>query len=103
MKLMHITFHFEFTEAVEAILDLHEIRDYVRIPMVAGKDAQGKHEGNQVHPGSVTLVQAQVADEAVDDVMDDLEQFRRARQTHEHLQALVLDIERRTENGSAAE
>jgi hypothetical protein len=98
MKLLHITFHFEFTEPVEAILDRHEIRDYVRIPMVAGHDSEGKHEGSQVHPGNVTLIQAQAPDETVDDVMNDLEQFRRARRTHEHLQAVVVSIERRLED-----
>lgn len=100
MKLVHITFHFEFAGEIEQILDEHEVANYVRVPMVEGKDDEGKHQGTQVHPGNVTLVQAMVAPDRLDGLMDALNEFRQARQTHEHIQALVLDVQRRLGDSS---
>ena len=98
MKLLHLTFHFEFTERIEAILDAREVRNYVRIPMVPGKDRTGKHQGTQVHPGNVTIIQAQVPEDVLDGLMDDLSAFRRERQTHRHLEAIAWPVERRLED-----
>ena len=101
MKLVQITFHFEFSREIEQILDEQEVAHYVRVPMIEGKDDEGKHQGTQVYPGNVTLVQAMVNPDRLDDLLDALEEFRQARQTHEHLEALVLDVERRL--GDSAE
>ena len=98
MKLIQISFRFEFSDVIERILDRHEIRDFVRWPMIDGRDCDGKAYGTKVYPGSVTVVNAQVQDEKVDDLMDDLESFRRERKAHRHLQALVLNIEHRLED-----
>jgi hypothetical protein len=98
MKLLQLTFHFEFTDRIDQILDDHEIRDALRVPMVAGRDLDGKHDGSQVHPGSISAVWAQVPDDRIDDILDDLREFRRTRRTHQHLQALVLGIEQRIED-----
>ncbi len=95
MKLVAITFHFEYTAAIEAILDRHGVAEYVRFPMIEGKDAEGKHFGSQVFPGNSSVVHAQVPDEALDAVFDELGRFRDAKPAHRHLQALVLPIERR--------
>ncbi len=97
MKLLHITFHFEYWENVEAILDKHEISDFVRIPMVEGKDRDGKQYGNQVYPGNSSIVQAQVREEKVDEVLADLREFKESKDSHRHLQALVLPVEQRLE------
>lgn len=97
MKLLHITFHFEFSENVEAILDRHGISDFVRIPMVEGRDRDGKHYGDQVFPGNVSFVQAQVAEDVLEDLLADLKAFKEEKESHRHLQALVLPVERRLE------
>lgn len=94
MKLVHITFHFEFADVIEGILDSHEIINYVRYPMMQGKDQDGKHYNSQVHPGSITIMQAQVEDDAVESLLEDIEKWRAGRKAHGHLQALVLGIER---------
>lgn len=95
MKLVHVTYHFEYAEAVEEILDEHEIEDYVRYGMMEGRDEKGKHFGSQVHPGNVSVVQAQVPEETMDGLLEDLRDFRDAKEAHEHLEALVLPVERR--------
>jgi hypothetical protein len=95
MKLVQITAHFEYTDEVEAILDAQNVAHYVVYPMIEGKDSAGRHEGTQVHPGNLTVIQAQVEDESVKTVLDALRQFREARPSHKHLEALVLPIEAR--------
>ncbi|MCC5888801.1 MAG: hypothetical protein JJT88_20370 [Gammaproteobacteria bacterium] len=94
-KLVQIHVHFEYTEAIEAILDRHEITEAVRYPMMEGRDQDGKHYGTQVFPGNVTVVQAVVDESGLDDLFAELERFRSSKAAHAHLQALVLPIERR--------
>ncbi|MBS3733036.1 MAG: hypothetical protein KGY42_09020 [Desulfobacterales bacterium] len=95
MKFMHITFHFEYADNIEQILDRHEIENFVRYPMREGRDRDGKHYGTQVYPGSTTVVQAQVPDDQVADMLRDLKAFRDKKNSHRHLEALVLPIEQR--------
>lgn len=95
MKFMHITFHFEYSDNIEQILDRHEIENFVRYPMREGRDRDGKHYGTQVYPGSTTVVQAQVPDDQVADILSDLKAFREEKNSHRHLEALVLPIEQR--------
>ena len=94
MKLLHITFHFEYSEDIESILDKHRVSDFVRVSMVEGKDRDGKHYGNQVYPGNSCMVQAQLPEEKLEDILSDLEEFKEAKDSHRHLQALVLPVER---------
>lgn len=95
MKLLHITFHFEYAESIEEILDRYGVCDFVRYSAVDGADRDGKHFGSQVYPGSVTVVQAQVAEKDLGEVLADLRAFRDLRKAHAHLEALVLPIEQR--------
>jgi hypothetical protein len=95
MKWVHISFHFEFAEDIEELLDGHEVPDFVRYPMIQGKDEDGKHFGNKIFPGNMTVVQAQVPDETVDDLLDALKRFKEEKVAHRHLTALVLPVERR--------
>jgi hypothetical protein len=97
MKFMHITFHFEYADYIEEILDAHEIENFVRYPMREGKDRDGKHYGTQVFPGNTTVIQAQVPDEQVEQLLADLKAFREERSSRQHLEALVLPIEKKLE------
>jgi hypothetical protein len=95
MKLVHITFHFEFAEIIEKILDRYDIPAFARYPMIEGKDGDGKHYGNKVFPGTITVVQALAADEEVEHLLDALGSFKKEKEAHEHLEVLVLPVERR--------
>jgi len=95
MKLLHLSFHFEYAEFIEPILDRHDIKDYARYSMVEGKDRNGKHFGTQVFPGNVTVIQGEVPDEKVDALFRDLLAFREEKEAHHHLEALILPVERR--------
>jgi hypothetical protein len=95
MKLVQISVHFEYTEAIEVLLDRLGITDYVRYPMMEGKDLDGKHFGTQVFPGNFTIVHAQMSAGDVGRLMDALQKFREQKPSHRHLQALVLPIEQR--------
>lgn len=94
MKLVQITVHFEYADDIEDILDALEVAHYVVYPMIEGKDHSGRHEGTQVHPGNLTVIQAQVEDDHIDATLEKLGAFRTSRKSHQHLQALVLPIER---------
>lgn len=95
MKLVNISYHFQYNERIERILDQNDIEHFIRFPMTEGKDTEGKHYGSQVHPGNVSLVQAQVPDTSVDSLLDDLEEFKEERKAHQHLEALVLSVDRK--------
>lgn len=94
MKLVQISVYFEYSGVIEAILDKHQVADYIRYSMADGKDPEGKHFGSQVFPGNFTVYQAQVSGERLDDFFNELEAFRSARPAHNHMQAIVLPIER---------
>ena len=95
MKLVIISFHFEYTDVIEAILDQLDISDFVRFPMMEGKDVDGKHFGTQVFPGNSSVIHAQVPEERLDGLFGQLARFRAAKPAHQHVQALVVPIERR--------
>lgn len=94
MKLIQIHYHFEYTEAIEAILDQQDIGNFVRYAMVEGRDRDGKHFGSKIFPGSSSVVQVQAPDDKVDGLLDDLTRFREAEASHRHLTALVLPVEK---------
>lgn len=94
MKWVHITFRQEFSEAVGYILERHGIRDYVLYPMVQGRDADGKHEGGKIFPGSMAVVQALVEDDETEIFMEELLSFRDEKPSHGHLRAVVVGVEK---------
>ncbi|MBB5021562.1 PG0541 family transporter-associated protein [Desulfurispira natronophila] len=94
MKLVQIMVHFEYTEDIEEILDQHGKLHFVRYPMMESRDIEGKHFGSQIFPGNVTVYQAQVEDENLDGLLYELRAFREQKTAYQHLQALVLPIER---------
>lgn len=94
MKWLHISFHFEFSEIIEKILDEHDIADFVQYAMIQGKDCDGKHYGNKVFPGNLSVIQAMVPDDKVEDLLRDLKGFKDEKDAHCHLQALLFSIEK---------
>jgi hypothetical protein len=95
IKLVQIHVHVEYSDIIDALLDRHGIAEYVRYPMMEGKDRDGKHYGTQVFPGNFTVVQALVPSESLNSLLADLDLFRKQKPAHLHLQALVMPIERR--------
>lgn len=93
MKLVHITFQFQYADAIEEILADHGVDRYVSHQMVAGVDRDGRHDGSKVYPGHVTAVQALVADDQVEPLLEALAEFRGDRPAHEHLEAAVIAVE----------
>ena len=95
MKLVQITFHFEYIDEIEEILDDVPVRHYACHRRVEGRDSTGKLEGTQVYPGTMSVIQAMVEDGEVDRLIDALRAFRDIREGHRHLEAIVLPVERR--------
>jgi hypothetical protein len=95
LKLVHITFPFEYAGAIERLLDGQPITEYVRYPLVDAKDDEGKHFGSQVFPGNAAVVVAQIEERDVDALFDALRTFRDEKPAHRTLRAVVLPIERR--------
>ncbi len=93
MKLLFISFHFEYSEEIEAILDQNQVQDFVRYPMLESKDIDGKHFGSQVFPGNSSVVQALVDEECLQSIKEDLRAFQQSKISRRHLQAFVLPIE----------
>lgn len=95
MKFLHLTFHFEYEERIEEIFDRYEIENYVRYSMMDGKDRDGKHYGTQVYPGNATVIQAQLPEDQVDEVWEDLKEFKESKKAHQHLEAIIVPVEAR--------
>ncbi len=93
MKFVHITFRFQYAENIDKLLDKHGVADYVRYPMVQGRDSDGKHFASKVFPGNITTIQAIIPDDIVDGFLQDLSTFRNAKAARNHLRAVVLPIE----------
>lgn len=94
MKRVRIVFQFQYADALERLLDAHEIVHWTRAPMIEGRDADGKHEGSQAFPGNVTVVEAMLEEDGVEPLFDDLRRFRDEKPAHRHLTAAVLPVER---------
>lgn len=95
MKLLHITFQSQYIASLESLLLDHGLTAWARHSRAAGRDVEGLHDQSQAFPGSVAVIQVQVPDELLDEVLDDIEEFRLAKGTHRHLEAVVLPVERR--------
>ncbi|MFW5730349.1 MAG: PG0541 family transporter-associated protein [Desulfonatronovibrionaceae bacterium] len=99
MKLVHISFRFEYTEDVDLILQENQVADFVLYPMIQGRGQDGKHFGTQVFPGNFSVVQAAVEDHQVKRLLEDLQQFRQSKKSHEHLRAWVVPVEQGLDPG----
>lgn len=95
MKFVHITYRFEYNDAIEQILDQCQVKEFARYSMVEGQTLDGKHYGTQVFPGNLNVVQAQVPEEKLNDLFQQLKQFQQQKSSHQHIQAVVLPVERR--------
>lgn len=93
MKLLHLTFQFQYTDMIEALLAKHRVMDYVFYPRIAGRDSDGKHTNSQAFPGHMTAVHAFVAEETVAPLLGDLNKFRQEKAAHRHLRAAILPVE----------
>ncbi len=94
MKLVMVSVHFEYTDVIEAIIERHDVQHYLVYPRIDGRDSDGFHEGSQVHPGNLAALHVRVDDDAVDALLDDLQAFRVEKKAHNHLEALVVNVER---------
>lgn len=94
MKLVRITVQVQYTGDIERILVDRQLPAWTCQRRVAGRDLDGRHEGSQAFPGSITAFDVRTPDDRVDDLLAALEQFRDARPTHRHLEAYVLPVER---------
>ena len=94
MKLVQVSFHFEYTDEIEEILDRHRLAHWVRHPRIEGRNVEGKHAGTQAFPGNISIVEARVDDECLEAFLDDLRTFRDEKHAHRHVEALVLPVER---------
>jgi len=94
VKLLQVILYFEYAEEVESILDRNQVVNYVRHSMIEGKDKYGKRRGTQVFPGRFSVIHAQVEEEQLASIFSDLSEFKKLKKAHEHLQALVLPIEK---------
>lgn len=85
MKLLRIIVQMQYLETIESIIEDNGARFYISHRVLRGRDSEGKHEDNRVYPGAMALVEAELQDEAVEDVADALEHWRTEREVHGHL------------------
>lgn len=93
MKLVIVSVHFEYTEALAELIDRHQACHYFVYPRVDGRDSEGFHEGSQVHPGNLAAFHIRMGDDTVQTLLDDLNGFRLEKKAHHHLEAMVLNVE----------
>lgn len=92
MKLVIITYRFEYQDRVEAMLRRAGVRDFLLIARAQGGDADGLHYGSQVHPGHLSQVQAQAEDQAARELLRLVGEFKQEKQAHRHVTALCLEV-----------
>lgn len=90
--LLHLCVQDQYSPAIEAILDRHRLQHWVRYDAIAGRDSDGKHQGSQVFPGSLSVVQATLAGADAPALLADLQGFRQAKAAHAHLHAILLPV-----------
>ncbi|MDT8444202.1 MAG: hypothetical protein RQ722_07935 [Desulfuromonadales bacterium] len=93
MKLVQLSFHFEYADRIETLLDEHQVAHFIRHPRVQVLDADGRQYGSKVFPDHMMAIQARVDDERVEKLLEDLKAFRQDKTSHEHLEAVVIPIE----------
>lgn len=93
MKLLHLTYHFEFSDRIEKVLVAHDIKNYVRLPFVESRGCDGRHNGTKVFPGHSSVVQALVPDEAAEDIMEALNEFKKGAESQRHINAILLPVD----------
>lgn len=93
MKLVLVTFQFQYAEEIETLLAKHGIVDLVRHPRIAGRDRDGRHDGSQAFPGHMAAIQAFVEEGRTEPLLDALRAFRDAKPAHAHLRAAVLPLD----------
>jgi len=93
MKLVQISFHFEYADRIEALLEQHEVPHFIRHPRVQGLDVDGRQYGSKVFPGHMMVIQARLDDDRIEPLLETLEEFRTDKTSHAHLEALVLPVE----------
>ena len=64
MKLVIVSVHFEYTDAIESLVDEHRAEHYLVYPRIEGRDSEGFHEGSQVHPGNLAAIHVRLDDDA---------------------------------------
>jgi hypothetical protein len=94
MKLVQLTFQFQYIEIIEELFRRHRIENMAIHPMIEGWDLAGKHDGSQAFPGRLTMLQAEVPEERLEILLENLARFRQQKKAHYHLRALVLPVER---------
>ncbi len=94
MKLVRIAVQVQYGDAVQGILADLGVPAWTRHERIGGRDVDGRHDGSQAFPGSMTALVARVPDDEVGPLLDALEEFRGARATHRHLEAYVVAVER---------
>ena len=95
MKLLHITFQNQYTDTIAGILSRHELCEYTVHIRTEGHDRDGKHNGSKAFPGHLAVIHVQTPDDKVDEVFEDLRNFQQESKAHQHLEALVLPVEKR--------
>jgi len=93
MKLVQISFHFEYADRIEALLEQHGVPHFIRHPRVQGLDVDGRQYGSKVFPGHMMVIQARLDDDRIEPLLETLEEFRTDKTSHAHLEALVLPVE----------
>jgi nitrogen regulatory protein PII len=94
MKSVFIAYNQALTEAVNSILDRHQIRGYTKWADVQGRGTDGgePHFGNHTWPAMNSVILAIVEDERVEPVLASLKKLN-AKAEEQGLRAFVWNVE----------
>lgn len=90
MKLLQVTFPKEFADAVEAIFQQHQARDYVR--RSTAKERPENEEAPMPFHEEIEI-QAEVEDSRMDPLLEDLKAFQKEKSSREAFEVSVLEVE----------
>lgn len=93
MKMLMILCPSDRLEAVQKLVDEHQVHGYSEIAEVRGAGVSGKHMGTRAWPGTSSLVFSVVDDPKVDDLMEAIRALAARCSPDEGLRAFVLPVD----------
>ncbi|MDY6842774.1 MAG: hypothetical protein SVW57_01595 [Thermodesulfobacteriota bacterium] len=95
MKSIFISFHSQYAERIEGILENVGVKEFIEVPKAVGGDITGKYFDTQVWPGyySAIFIFA-LNDDAADEVFNKLKEFKEAREAHKHINIVRFCVEK---------
>ena len=95
MKSIFISFHAQYAERIEGLLENAGVKEYIEIPKALGGDTTGKYFDSQIWPGYYSAIfMFALDDELAEEVFNNLTEFKEEREAHKHMRIVRFCVEK---------